>query len=129
MFKIDTITFFCTVLGALKSGFTVFLISTRNSAAAIADMVQRMGVGHTLVSSDTSMQALMASTQALLSLTNHTVVQHLMPAFEDLYSASPDPTNQIGVEIEMPTSYDMEGPALIMHSSGMPRLLQRLVIR
>ena len=95
MFKIDTITFFCTVLGALKSGFTVFLISTRNSAAAIADMVQRMGVGHMLVSLDTPMQTLMAATQALLSRTNHTVVQHPMPAFEDLYSTSTYAANHI----------------------------------
>ena len=122
-------SFFCTVLGALKSSLTVFLISTRNSAVAIADMIQRTGVSHMLVSSDAPMQGLMAATQTHLSRANVAVTQHTMPVFEDLYSESVDPTNQIGVETEIPTSYDMGGPALIMHSSGVQRLLRRVVNR
>ena len=44
------------------------------------------------------------------------VAKHTMPSFEDLFtsgSAEPD-----GDMLEMP-QYNMDGPALILHSSGM----------
>ena len=48
----DTITYFCNTIGTLRAGATAFLVSTRNGAAAVADMMQRTGAEQLFVSPD-----------------------------------------------------------------------------
>ncbi len=54
----DTITYFCTVIGAFRSGCCAFLISTRNAPSAVADMLKRTGATHLVVSPDPQMSEL-----------------------------------------------------------------------
>ncbi|KAM5540085.1 hypothetical protein V8D89_006225 [Ganoderma adspersum] len=114
----DTITYFCTVIGILRSGCTSFPISTRNTAAAVTDMLSRTGATHLLVSPDAV--AGRVADEALKSLADLRVhVDRLaMPVFEDLFPTIVDPASSFETDVEFPTSYDMEAPAVIMHSSG-----------
>ena len=116
--ELDTITYFTTVIGTLKAGFTLFLISPRNAPVAVADMLQRTGATHILVSLDASMQGLAKEAIAILKESGTHVAQHAMPVFEDLYPGKPDPSSPFEANVEMCTSYDVAGPAVIMHSSG-----------
>ena len=114
----DTITNFCTVIGILRSGCTAFPISTRNTAAAVADMLSRTGATHLLVSPDAVVGRI--ANEALKSLADLSMhVNRLaMPVFEDLFPTNVDPTSPFEADVEFPESYDMEAPAVIMHSSG-----------
>ncbi|KAI1789126.1 acetyl-CoA synthetase-like protein [Ganoderma leucocontextum] len=114
----DTITYFCTIVGILRSGCTAFLISTRNTSAAVADMLSRTGATHLLVSPDAVMGGIADEAfQSLADLRVH-VDRLAMPVFEDLFPETVDPASPFEAEVELPTSYDMEAVAVILHSSG-----------
>lgn len=114
----DTITYFCTVVGIFRSGCTAFLISTRNTAPAIADMLSRTGATHLLVSPDDVMGGVAdEALKSLADLRMH-VDRLTMPLFEDLFPKVVDPESPFEAHIEFPASYDMEAAAVILHSSG-----------
>lgn len=100
-----------------KAGFSVFTISTRNSSAAVANMLQGTGAEHLFVSPDTSMQAVAADALGTLAKSGITIAQHAMPVFEDLYPAEPDPCSPFEGVMDLPgnTGGTLE---LILHSSG-----------
>ncbi|KAH9933970.1 acetyl-CoA synthetase-like protein [Epithele typhae] len=114
----DSITYYCTVIGLLKAGHTVFLISVRNAPVAVADILQRTGTHHLLVSPDEGMQHLAKESLSGLRENGFDVAQHLAPAFEDLFPINPDPRSVFESPMSLPTKFDLQAPALIMHSSG-----------
>ena len=108
-----------TALGISRAGFSVFLISTRNASVGIADMLQRTGAAHVFVSSDVSMQVLIANTLALLSESGLRITQHTMPVFEDLYSPTPDPLGLFESDVDLAVLRNMGGvQKFFLHSSG-----------
>jgi acyl-CoA synthetase (AMP-forming)/AMP-acid ligase II len=114
---LDTITYFCFMVGVLRAGYAVFPISPRNSPAAIAHLLKQTGAVQLFVSSDPALQGL-ASTSIQLLQTNeepHSVQIYEMPIFEDLFPAE---SAKSSVKQFPPRHFDMEAPALILHSSG-----------
>ena len=116
--RADTITYFTTALGIMRAGCTLFLVSTRNAAGAIADMLQRTGTGHILVSGDSFMQDIANEALATLSASGVHVAKHAMPVFEDIYADELDPKNPFAVEVELPRKFHIKAHGIILHSSG-----------
>ncbi|PIL34346.1 hypothetical protein GSI_03121 [Ganoderma sinense ZZ0214-1] len=114
----DTITYFCTVIGILRSGCTAFPISTRNTAAAVADMLSRTGTTHLLVSPDVVTGDIADDALRSLADLDVHVDRLVMPVFEGLFPKEVDPASPFEADVEFPTHYDMEAAAVIMHSSG-----------
>lgn len=118
-FITDTITYFCFILGVLRAGLTVFPISTRNSAAAIAHLLLHTNSSHMYISDDANIQRL--AREALEGLKGHgkSAELHRMPLFDDLFP--PQPSEEQDTDVTLPTTFDREAPALIVHSSGRSR--------
>lgn len=113
-------------IGVLRAEAVPFLISPRNSAAAVAHMVEKTGTQYMLVSEDLRNLAM----TAIESMQNPPRIA-LMPNFQDLY-----PTTEEDVEFMPPLrSRNLNDAAIILHSSGSaPRLSSKcpsdpLVIR
>lgn len=110
----DTVTFFCTIVGILRLGWTVFPISTRNSPAAIAALLTQTKSRHMFLSSDPAISALASSSLRHLSADSLTKTYH-MPSFEDLFpTRGPEPSFEY---LPMP-KVPVDAPAMILHSSG-----------
>ncbi|CDO77413.1 hypothetical protein BN946_scf184857.g20 [Trametes cinnabarina] len=113
----DTITYFCNTLGLLRAGCTVFPISTRNGAAAIADMLQKTRASQLMLSQDALIRGI--AKEALSHLPAGQVTARDMPRFEDLFhegdAKSADTLEDGG---EFPKTFDLNTHAIIMHSSG-----------
>ena len=114
----DAITYVCVMLGILKAGCTAFLISPRNSSAAVADMLKRAGATHLIICPDAGMVSLANDAILQLSGGDTHVAHHAMPSYEDLFSVYPDARSPFDAPVELPSSYDMKAPAIILHSSG-----------
>ena len=111
----DAITYSAVLLGILRAGHIAFLVSPRNSAAAVADLLNKTNCTHVLASQDPHMSRLVE--EALAAIDG--VIQHAMPEFEHLFS--PEGTTMEDAfhdVLEMP-EFDLDSPALILHSSGM----------
>ncbi|TFK82377.1 acetyl-CoA synthetase-like protein [Polyporus arcularius HHB13444] len=108
----DTITYCLTAMGLLRSGHTMFLISPRNAAAAIVDMLRKTKCRHLLVSQDTPIQDLMQLVKKELD----DVLLHPMPAFQEMYPG--DAVQGDEEPDDLPRSYDLNRVAMILHSSG-----------
>ncbi|KAH8110855.1 acetyl-CoA synthetase-like protein [Phellopilus nigrolimitatus] len=110
----DTITFSVFIVGAMRTGCTIFCISPRNSSAAVTTLLAQTGAAHLFVSADASLQTLASA--ALDDLSAESPVQkHEMAVFEDFFptkGCDPDFTPEPLAEI------DMDAPAAIFHSSG-----------
>ena len=51
-YRTDSITYATILLGVLRAGHTAFPISSRNSAAAVVDLLSKTGCSHVFVSPD-----------------------------------------------------------------------------
>ncbi|TBU23410.1 acetyl-CoA synthetase-like protein [Dichomitus squalens] len=114
----DTITYFCTIIGAFRAGVCAFLISTRNAAIAVADMAKRTGLTHIIVSPDAIMNEIADGAIKLLASDGVNVQKHRMPVFEDLFPATPMADSLFEKAVELPKTYDVRAYNTIMHSSG-----------
>ncbi|PBK87975.1 NRPS-like enzyme [Armillaria gallica] len=102
----DSITFLTVVAGIIRTGYSAFPISTRNSPAAIAHLLESTGCKNLLVSADPSIQEVIRMQDGINTIP--------MPTFEDLYLKNDsEPLPHVRP--------DWEQPALIMHSSGSTR--------
>ncbi|KAI0631526.1 acetyl-CoA synthetase-like protein [Trametes polyzona] len=114
----DTITYFCTAVGVLRSGCALFLISTRNGAAGVTDMLQRTGAAQILISRDAILRGMAGEALSKLSDDIRATVRD-MPVFEDLFPADGNVTDQAyEADVKLPDTYDPEALAIILHSSG-----------
>ena len=114
----DTVTYFCTALGAFRAGFCAFLISTRNAPSAVADMLKRTGSTHLVVSPDVPMSEMADAALKLLAADGVEVGRLGMPSLGDLFPEVPDKDSLYEKEVELPTSYNAKAFCLMMHSSG-----------
>ncbi|KAI9056494.1 acetyl-CoA synthetase-like protein [Trametes sanguinea] len=113
----DTITYFCNTLGALRAGATAFLISTRNGAAAVADLLERTGSSQLMLSQDIPIRDV--AKDALSLLPEGQVTVRDMPTFEDLFpSEGAKSSEAFEADVEFPKTFDPNSFALILHSSG-----------
>ncbi|KAI0734153.1 hypothetical protein C8Q72DRAFT_770789 [Fomitopsis betulina] len=113
----DAIPYATTVMGIMRAGYVPFPISTRNSPAGVAHLLEKTGAKHLIVGLDPAMQSLAADAIQTLksqhpSVTVLTTSQ--MPVFGDLYSEHLGP-----VEVDVP--YEKPSPqqlVFLLHSSG-----------
>ncbi|KAK6984778.1 acetyl-CoA synthetase-like protein [Favolaschia claudopus] len=115
----DTISYFTMINSCFRANYTVFPISPRNSPAAVAHLLDKVGVKRLLIGQEPSMQDLLAGALNILREkypeTQPPNISQL-PLFEDLFL----PENE---RILVPESvpYEYMGPdstLLIVHSSG-----------
>ncbi|KAK0231808.1 NRPS-like enzyme [Armillaria nabsnona] len=102
----DSITFLTIVAGIIRAGYSAFPISTRNSPAAIAHLLESTGCKNLFVSADPAIQEVIGMQDGINTIP--------MPTFEDFYLKN----NSEPLPHVRP---DWEQPALIMHSSGSTR--------
>ncbi|KAI0364205.1 acetyl-CoA synthetase-like protein [Pilatotrama ljubarskyi] len=113
----DTITYFCTAIGLMRAGCIAFLISTRNAAVGVADMLKKTGTSQLMVSQDSVLRGVADETLKLLP--EGQIVLRDMPVFEDLFPTNGTPTNDaFEGDVVLPKVSDLHAPAIILHSSG-----------
>ncbi|KIM81777.1 hypothetical protein PILCRDRAFT_8450 [Piloderma croceum F 1598] len=111
----DSITYSTTLMGIIRAGYTVFPISPRNSAAAVAHLLSAKNVTHMLVGEEKSMQSLAKTALELMKLSMTEIPKtSLMPLFEDIYI---DEADMIFQPLP-PSRPDLNELAVILHSSG-----------
>lgn len=98
----------------MRAGFTVFVISTRNNTAAVTHLLSRTGARILFTGHEDGVRQLAQQSIDDLGEPGKEVQTHLMPVFEDLYSGSKYSDDAS----TLPTKYDRETRAVIMHSSG-----------
>ncbi|KAJ3528806.1 hypothetical protein NMY22_g9265 [Coprinellus aureogranulatus] len=114
---VDQPSYFGLVAGIIRAGFIAFPISPRNSAAAVADMLQKAGATMVFVSDDKQMRTLAASVQEILAREGHPGMKLLdVPHFDAIYRTSSGDSHLPPISSVRKTSKD--SPALILHSSG-----------
>jgi hypothetical protein len=102
-------------MGIARAGFVAFLISTRNSPAAIAHLLSATNPTHVLVGIEQSLQTLLTASLDLMD--DPKVVKpttSFLPEFEDLYFDQDESTF-------VPLPFDRPGldePFVTIHSSG-----------
>ena len=113
----DSIPYATTVLSIMRANCVAFPISTRNSAAAVAHLLDKSGVSHILVGREQAMQDLVEqSLEALRKQHSDTAEISLspMPVFEELYAdEEPNTSEDVAWRPQGPDT-----PSLILHSSG-----------
>ena len=105
-------------MGIMRAGYVPFPISTRNSPAAVAYLLEKTDVKHLITGIDPAMQNLAAeSLETLKSQHPHATVPTTspMPVFSDLYDAELGPVKAEDVPYEQP---DMQKSVFLLHSSG-----------
>ncbi|KAI0702388.1 acetyl-CoA synthetase-like protein [Cerioporus squamosus] len=116
--NIDTITYFCTALGVMRAGCTLFLVSTRNTSAALIDMFQRTNTAHVLISSDPFMRQVGDEALQTLAASGVHITEHSAPIFEDIFTDTLDPASPFVAEVVIPDKFDVKAHGIILHSSG-----------
>ncbi|KZT73185.1 acetyl-CoA synthetase-like protein [Daedalea quercina L-15889] len=113
----DSIPYVTTTLGVIRANYVAFPISTRNSPAAVAHLIEKTGVRHILVGREHAMQELAAQSLEVLKAHYGAVPEvelSPMPIFDDLYSSGQAvPSEDVPYE-----RWGPDTPALILHSSG-----------
>ena len=103
-------------MSVLRAGYTVFPISPRNSPAAVAHLLNKVGVGHIFIGHEQSLINLASESLKLLGAQYPEASQpdtSPIPLFEDLYlDAEDDPSD---IPFERRGLYDV---VVYMHSSG-----------
>ncbi|KAI9464124.1 acetyl-CoA synthetase-like protein [Lactarius psammicola] len=112
----DTVTYVTTEVGILRAGFAVFPISPRNSPEAIAHLLKKTAARHLLVGGEPMLQKLAATSLELLRADGQpeTPISNI-PHFEDLY---PHESSHVDFKYYPAVKFDLDAPALILHSSG-----------
>ncbi|KZT07586.1 acetyl-CoA synthetase-like protein [Laetiporus sulphureus 93-53] len=112
----DGIPYFTMMISIMRAGYAAFLISSRNSSAAVAHLISQVGVKHLFVGPEPSMEELAGEVMNLLKTeypSSSVPNSSSLPLFEELYLPSSTAT------VDVP--YQFKGanaPALILHSSG-----------
>ncbi|KAI5116179.1 hypothetical protein M0805_002877 [Coniferiporia weirii] len=110
----DTITFYSFVIGVMRTGWTIFPISPRNSPAAVVTLLEQTKASHLFVSVESAIQSLADASLDQIR-TKVAIVKHRMPVFEDLF---PIGGYDHSFQFEPPVDVDMDSYAIILHSSG-----------
>ncbi|KAF9012818.1 acetyl-CoA synthetase-like protein [Hymenopellis radicata] len=116
----DSISYFVTMMGLMCANIVFFPISTRNSALAIAHLVNEVGVSHVFVGHDPALHDLMQQATELLRtkyISTNPPTALAMPTFEELFKD--DWQTCLDREGELPRApMNPDATALYLHSSG-----------
>ncbi|KZT73708.1 acetyl-CoA synthetase-like protein [Daedalea quercina L-15889] len=114
----DAIPYATLVMGIQRAGYVPFPISTRNSPAAVAYLLEKTGVQHVFVGLDHAMQNLFADAVEVLKSQYPSAgipTASLMPEFGDLYTEELENVAAEDVPYEHP---GLDKRAFLLHSSG-----------
>ena len=112
---LDTISYFCTIVGIMRLGLVPFPISIRNSAVAVAHLVKESNISQLLVSPDPAMQHLASDAVAILRRDKIYLEMLPMIQFVDIADESqPNPEVEFNFE-----KLNLDGVACLLHSSGL----------
>ncbi|EIN05406.1 acetyl-CoA synthetase-like protein [Punctularia strigosozonata HHB-11173 SS5] len=109
----DNITYYHTWVGLVRAGFVVFHISHRNSAAAVAHLLQKTHVAHVLASGEHGIKSVLHSALEMVETGPKQWDAYVsdMPVFEDIFTDEPvDPLPQ--------RKFGLDDVAFYIHSSG-----------
>lgn len=115
---LDTVTFFTSVVAVQRADCTVFVISPRNSPAAVAHLLNKIEVDHLLVGRELTMKDLVSESLALLKTDYpHVKIPELSPMFtyEDLYLSNAPVPSPSSLPL---TNTGIEDITMYFHSSG-----------
>ena len=119
----DPITYFCSILGVVRAGFTVFPVSHRNSPEAVAHLLTRTKAQALLTTQDHGIQQVVE--KALNDMRGDKVpvpTVHNMPTFGTLF-----PSDRAAVTPYIPAkAWAIDEIQFIIHSSGMSRSLGQI---
>ncbi|KAA1476420.1 acetyl-CoA synthetase-like protein [Dentipellis sp. KUC8613] len=122
----DTVSYMCATIGIMRLGFTPFPISPRNSAAAVAHLVEATGLNHMLVSPDSSMRRLSEEAAEMLGKDGIEFDVLPMVQFGELFPSD----DQEALNLDAPVrEFGAEEVALILHSSGSTAFPKPIKIR
>lgn len=111
---LDTITYATVQLGIIRAEGVAFAVSSRNSASAVAHLINKTGSKYIIVTQD-----LMPLTDAAIAIMAEQgfkvpVVQP-MPVFEDLF---PEEISEDFEYLSEPKLKGLDDPVCLLHSSG-----------
>ena len=111
----DIPTSWAIITGIIRLGCTAFMISPRNSPAAVADLLRQSECNVLLVSSEPSILEL--SKLSLEQLPSGETPRIVMdaPSYEDLYKAAGETFESLPPYVDA----GMDSTALMLHSSGL----------
>ncbi|KAH7925193.1 acetyl-CoA synthetase-like protein [Leucogyrophana mollusca] len=110
----DTVTYFTTLIGALRAGIRVLNISPRFSAEVIAHLLSTTKATRVFVGTESTLNGLLQDALNVLKKTQGANVPGLspMPTFGDIYVSD-------GIFKRLPVQkQDFSAPTIIVHSSG-----------
>ncbi|EED77747.1 predicted protein, partial [Postia placenta Mad-698-R] len=114
----DSVPYATTTMAIMRANCTAFLISSRNSPAAVAHLLNKVGAQHLLIGDEPSMTGLCKESLDILKTqySEATVPEtSAMLGFGELYL----PVSQNPSRNDVPYEYKgAEEPAVILHSSG-----------
>ncbi|THU92307.1 acetyl-CoA synthetase-like protein [Dendrothele bispora CBS 962.96] len=111
--SVDSILYVTVVLATIKAGYVPFMISPRNSPAAITSMLAKIGCTHVLKQSNSTLDQLL-----LNSIQSETLVFHEIPTLQRLYGPDRLGLADDFVPYSSPNERTPEDIAFIIHSSG-----------
>ncbi|CAL1699315.1 unnamed protein product [Somion occarium] len=111
----DTITYFTLMEGIIRAGYTVFPISPRNSAVAVAHLLTKTSAERVFVGPEVGLQDLAAASLKIMSQAGTACpILDTVPPFESFYPK----ISEADFEPLTPFKPNWDDPAVIMHSSG-----------
>lgn len=110
----DTITYATTKIGIIRAEAVVFPISPRNSAPAVAHLINKTGSQHIIITHDLS-PLIDAAIVILKGQGSKIPVIQLMPSFGELF---PDDDSENFEYLPEPKLKGLDDPVCLLHSSG-----------
>ncbi|EKM51198.1 uncharacterized protein PHACADRAFT_103930 [Phanerochaete carnosa HHB-10118-sp] len=116
----DPLTYATMDLALFRTGYVPFLISSRNSAAAIAHLLKKVKVDHVLLGREPVMQDVYAEAVKIMKAGGETIPSDSpMPLWDELYAGERD-KSELLPPIE---TYNFKDAGVVLHSSGKSRSL------
>lgn len=113
----DTITYATVEFGIIRAEYAAFVVSPRNSASAVASLINKTGSRYIIVTPD--LKSLTDAAIAILKEQGFEVpAVQPMPAFEDLFQ---DDDSEDFEYLPEPKLRGLDDPVFLLHSSGASR--------
>lgn len=105
------------IAGIVRAGCIAFPVSTRNTDATVAHLIQKTGAKYVFISGDNAMKNLASGARKLVAADGAGDVELLsMPSFDEIFGSSID--GEGFVPLPPLTHPDKDAIAFILHSSG-----------
>ncbi|TFY65192.1 hypothetical protein EVJ58_g2123 [Rhodofomes roseus] len=117
----DSIPYVVFAMAMMRANYVPFMISSRNSPAAVAHLLSKVHVKHLLIGREQAMHDLAQEAFTLLKEQSSDAVipgTSSMPVFDELFTPSSEDRLVTDLSTLPYESRGMDAPAMILHSSG-----------